>query len=186
MIGSTNNDAVLSDKSGNRRYYPITVHSNGYDIFDHEDEIREYILQCWAEARDKYKAGVMPNYANRKLVDIYRQRQEEAMQDDWRVGAIMEFLESKLPGELTCVRELCHRALSTDKDHPHEPSLVESKDIGMILNKLPDWERSTPKKVGNYGKQRCWKKLGIAPVEPSPHPDNRTIREFESDLWENE
>ena len=186
MIGSTNNDAVLSDKSGNRRYYPITVHSNGYEIFDHEDEIRDYILQCWAEARDKYKEGRMQNYADRKLVEVYRQRQEEAMQDDWRVGAIMEFLEQKNPGELTCVREVCHRALSTDPDRPHEPSLVESKDIGMILNKLPDWERSSAKKVGKYGKQRCWRKLGIAPVEPTPAPQNVTMSAWEADLWENE
>ena len=186
MIGSTNNDAVLSDKSGNRRYYPITVHSNGYEIFDHEDEIRDYILQCWAEARDKYKEGRMQNYADRKLVEVYRQRQEEAMQDDWRVGAIMEFLEQKNPGELTCVREVCHRALSPDPDRPHEPSLVESKDIGMILNKLPDWERSSAKKVGKYGKQRCWRKLGIAPVEPTPAPQNVTMSAWEADLWENE
>ena len=186
MIGSTNNDAVLSDKSGNRRYYPITVHSNGYEIFDHEDEIRDYILQCWAEARDKYKEGRMQNYADRKLVEVYRQRQEEAMQDDWRVGAIMEFLEQKNPGELTCVREVCHRALSPDTDRPHEPSLVESKDIGMILNKLPDWERSSAKKVGKYGKQRCWRKLGITPVEPSPEPQSMPISQWEKDLWEDE
>ena len=160
MIGSTNNDAVLSDKSGNRRYYPIIVHSNGYDIFDHEKEIREYILQAWAEARDKYKEGKMPNYANRSLVSVYRQKQEEAMQDDWRVGAIMEFLDKKSPGELTCVREICHRALSSDPDRPHDPSPIESKDIGMILNKLDGWERCSPKKVGSYGKQRCWRKIG--------------------------
>lgn len=186
MIGSTNNDAVLSDKSGNRRYYPITVHSNGYEIFDHEDEIRDYILQCWAEARDKYNEGRMPNYADRKLVDVYRQRQEDAMQDDWRVGAITEFLERKAPGELTCVREVCNRALSSDPDRPHEPSLVESKDIGMILNKLPDWERCSARKIGDYGKQRCWRKLGIVPVEPSPDPQSVTIAEWEADLWENE
>lgn len=186
MIGSTNNDAVLSDKSGNRRYYPITVHSNGYEIFDHEQEIRDYILQCWAEARDKYKEGRMPNYANRDLVTVYRQKQEEAMQDDWRVGAIQEFLDRKLPGEYTCIRELCHRALFPDQDRPHEPSLVESKDIGMILNKLPDWERCSPKKVGNYGKQRCWRKLGIDPVEPAPIKNDETVSPWEADLWEDE
>ena len=57
FIGTSNNSNPLSDKSGNRRYYPIEVHSDGYEIFDHEDEIRDYVLQCWAEAREKYKAG---------------------------------------------------------------------------------------------------------------------------------
>ena len=159
MIGSTNSDAIFSDKSGNRRYYPIEVHSSGYDIFDHEQEIREYILQCWAEARDKYKAGKMQNYARKDLVEVYRERQEAAMQDDWRVGAIVEFLDRKSPGELTCVREICHRALSPDPDRPHEPSLVEAKDIGMIMNRMEGWERKNPRKVGSYGKQRCWQKV---------------------------
>lgn len=166
MIGSTNNDAVLSDKSGNRRYYPVTVHSSGYDIFDHEEEIRDYILQCWAEARERYKKRKMPNFANRSLVKEYREHQDEAMQDDWRVGAIMEFLDKKIPGEYTCVREICHRALSTDPDRPHEPSLIEAKDIGMIMNRLPGWERRSPRKIGAYGKQRCWQKIGDSEPEP--------------------
>lgn len=162
FVGTTNFIA-LSDKTGNRRYYPIEVHSDGYEIGDHEAEIREYILQCWAEARDKYRAGKMPNYAKKELVSEYRARQEEAMQDDWRVGAIMAFLDRKSVGEVTCVREICHRALSPDPDRPHEPSMIESKDIGIIMNKMEGWERRSPKVVGSYGKQRCWQKVDAQP-----------------------
>lgn len=159
FIGTSNNSNLLTDKTGNRRYYPVEVHCNGYDLFDHEDECREYILQCWAEARELYRQGKMPNYADRKYVELYREAQENAMQDDWRVGAIQAFLDRKAGGELTCVREVCHRALSPNPDFPHEPSLAESKDIGMILNKLPDWERVNGcRTVGAYGKQRCWQK----------------------------
>ena len=163
FVGTSNNSNPLTDKSGNRRYYPVEVHSNGYEIFDHEAEIREYIGQCWAEAREKYKAGKMPNFADRKLVDVYREAQENAMQDDWRVGAITDFLDQKSVGEYTCVRELCHRALSANPDYPKEPSLIESKDIGMIMNKLPDWERTKGTiKIGSYGKQRAWKKIDVS------------------------
>ena len=91
------------------------------------------------------------------------------MQDDWRVGAIKAFLDRKLPGELTCVREVCHRALSPNPDFPKEPSLAESKDIGRILNKLPDWERvNGPRKIGNYGQQKAWKKKAGAATVPAP------------------
>ena len=184
MIGSTNNDAVLSDKSGNRRYYPVTVHSSGYDIFDHEEEIRDYILQCWAEARERYKKRKMPNFADRSLVKEYREHQEEAMQDDWRVGAIMEFLDKKIPGEYTCVREICHRALSTDPDRPHEPSLIEAKDIGMIMNRLPGWERRSPRKIGSYGKQRCWQKVDVSEPEPQkPSKKNLVPVTEDDDDW---
>lgn len=158
MIGSTNRDDFLTDKSGNRRWYPVEVHSNGYELHDHEDECREYILQCWAEARDKFKAGKMPNYADRSLVSEYRRAQSEAMQDDWREGAILEFLATKMPGDLTCVREICHKALSPNKDFPKDPSFSESKDIGMFMNKQEDWESVGRKRLEDYGQQRAWRK----------------------------
>lgn len=171
FVSTTNNFNVLVDKTGNRRFYPVEVHSNGYDIYSHEDEIRDYILQCWAEARELYRAGEMPNYADRRYINLYREAQENAMQDDWRVGAIKVFLDKKMPGELTCVREVCHRALSPNPDFPKEPTLAESKDIGMILNKMPDWERlNGSRTVGNYGNQRCWRKKADAPVPKADRP----------------
>ena len=118
----------------------------------------------------KYKKGEMPNYASKSLVNEYRKRQEEAMQDDWRVGAIQQVLDRKYDGEYTCVREICHQALSNDPDRPHEPSLVESKDIGMIMNKMPGWERRSARVVGNYGRQRCWQKVRI---EDEPKPEKK-------------
>ena len=160
FIASSNDLNPLVDKTGNRRWYPVEVHSNAYDIYDKEDEIRDYIGQCWAEAREKIDKKAMQPFANRELVKTYEEAQENAMQDDWRVGAIQEFLENKLPGELTCVREVCHRALSPNADFPKEPSLIESKDIGKILNRLKDWERIGVRKIGSYGKQNCWKKIG--------------------------
>lgn len=163
FVGTSNNANPLTDKTGNRRYYPVEVHSDGYDLFDHERECREYILQCWAEAREKYREGKMPNFADRKLVKVYREMQDNAMQDDWRVGAIMDFLDKKAIGEYTCVRELCHRALSSNPDFPKEPSLIESKDIGMIMNKMPDWEKvKKTVRVGAYGPQKAWKKIEVA------------------------
>ena len=159
FVGTSNDSSPLVDKTGNRRYYPVEVHSNGYEIYRHETEIRDYIAQCWAEARERYRKKQMPNYANPNLVEVYREAQENAMQDDWRVGAIQAFLERKAPGELTCVREVCHRALSPNPDIPREPTLAESKDLGRILNKMKGWERVGSRVIGLYGSQKCWKKV---------------------------
>ena len=169
FIGSTNDAQCLVDKTGNRRYYPVEVHSNGYDLYKHEQECRDYIKQCWAEARERYKAGKMQNFADERYVELYREAQENAMQDDWRVGAIQAFLDRKNPGELTCVREVCHMALSANPDFPHEPTLAESKDIARILNKMDGWERiNGSRKVGSYGVQRCWKKIGEQVIDDKP------------------
>lgn len=159
FIATSNDLNPLVDKTGNRRWYPVEFKSSAYDIYDHEAEIREYILQCWAEARAKFDKTAMQPFANRALVCDFEEAQDNAMQDDWRVGAIQAFLDRKNPGELTCVRELCHRALSPNPDFPKEPSLVESKDIGKIMNRMKGWERcKSLRVVGMYGKQRCWQK----------------------------
>ena len=170
FIASSNDRSPLVDKTGNRRWYPVELKSSGYEIFDREQEIRDYILQCWAEAREKLNTKEMQPFADRALLNYYQEAQENAMQDDWRVGAIKLFLDRKIPGELTCVREVCHRALSPNPDFPKEPSLIESKDIGKILDRLKDWERVGVRRCGVYGSQNAWKKLGdpdaIKPDKP--------------------
>ena len=165
FIGTTNNAAPLVDKTGNRRYYPVTVNSSGYWLYDHERECREYIIQCWAEAREKYKAGKMPNYADRNLGSEYKRAQDEAMQDDWRTGAIEKFLSRKAPGELTCVREISHRALSPNPDFPIDPSLTASRDIAQIMDKMEDWEKAGVRSVGDYGRQRAWRKINTGQMK---------------------
>ena len=162
FLASTNNHSPLVDKTGNRRWYPVECKGTrewGYEVYDREAEIRDYCLQAWAEAKAKINTVEMRPYADKQLLSVYQKAQEDALQDDWRVGAIKEFLDKKLPGEYTCVRELSHRALSPNPDFPKEPTLIESKDIGMILNGLPDWERvNGSRKIGAYGNQRCWRK----------------------------
>ena len=157
FLATSNDLNPLVDKTGNRRGYPIEVKCNGYDIFDQEDEIRAYVLQCWAEARANLDNKLMMPFADRRLLKTYQEAQDNAMQDDWRVGAITAFLERKNPGELTCVRELCHRALYPDQQK--EPTFSESKDIGMIMNKASGWERVGVRKIGTYGSQKCWRKI---------------------------
>lgn len=176
MIGSTNRSDPLTDKTGNRRYYPVEVHSDGYEVFRHEQEIREYIMQCWAEAKVRMDRGEMPNYADQSLTEDYRAAQEAATQDDWRVGAIQAYLDKKIPGEAVCIREVAHRALSINPDLPKDPTLAESKDIGMIIDKLSEWERSPTKRTcGSYGRQRCWVKkempITFTPVEDEDDDD---------------
>ena len=169
FIATSNDLNPLVDKTGNRRWYPIEVHSNAYEIYDHEAEIRDYVLQCWAEARTKIDKKEMWPFADRDLAEDFSNAQDAAMQDDWRVGAITAFLDRKAPGELTCVREVYHRAISPNPDFPKDPTLVESKDVGKILNNLSDWEREdSPKVVGSYGRQRCWKKKGEQIIEDKP------------------
>ncbi len=165
FIGTTNNAQFLTDKSGNRRFYPVTANSSGYDLFDHEEECKEYIRQCWAEARDRFKKGDMPPFANYKLLKEYQQKQEEAMEDDWRVGKIEAYLEDMDPGETVCAVQLFSRALYPDS--PARPKSSDSRAIGQIMSKMRGWESVGLKYTETYGRQRCWKKT-ISAAEELP------------------
>lgn len=160
MIGSSNNPNPLTDVQ-NRRWYPVYMNTSGYDLFDHEDECRAYILQCWAEMRDKFKAHdkSAQNFAKRELLDTYREQQDAARQDDWREGAIESYLATKAPGEYVCIRELTNKALAIG-GIGHDPSVVESKDIGMIMTKFTDWTKVGLHNYTEYGRQRSWQKAG--------------------------
>lgn len=158
FIGTTNNRTFLKDKTGNRRYYPVEVHSDGYWLHDHEQKCRQYIIQCWAEAHQKMIEGKMPNYANSCLISDFRKAQDDATEDDWRVGVIEAYLEKKLPGDYVCIRQIVDEALSADPSRPKELTPKETQEISIIVNGLDDWERAGRVKTEHYGRQRCWVK----------------------------
>ena len=159
FVGSTNNPSFLVDLTGNRRFYPVHVNSDGYDVYKHELEIRQYIEQCWAEALAKYKKGEMPNYAKEGLRAEYVRNQDMATQDDWRVGAIEEYLASKPVGGFVCVKELFVEVISPDKEHPLNPTPRDSKDVGIIMLKMQGWKKADRLYTTRYGRQRGWTKV---------------------------
>lgn len=163
LIGSTNMERFLTDRSGNRRFYPVPVYSSGYDLFDHQTECKEYIIQCWAEARERYKAGNMPPFADYKLLKEYQNRQEEAMEDDWRVGKIFSYLERLNPGSKVCAIQIYKDCLFPDSTNAPKP--FESREIGQIMSKMEGWEKLQVQfRSDKYGKQRGWIKKEDAKV----------------------
>ena len=163
FIGTTNNERFLTDKTGNRRFYPVTAHSSGYDLFDHQKECQEYILQCWAEARERYKKGNMPPFADYHLLKEYQQMQDEAMEDDWRIGKIQSYLEHFIPGMKVCAIQIYKDCLYPDSISGPKP--FESREIGQIMSKMEGWEKLKSRFYADkYGQQRGWVKQENTPV----------------------
>ena len=160
FIVTTNDEQFLRDKTGNRRFYPVKVYSSGYELYEQESECREYIMQCWAEAKARYDKGEMPCYADARLIEQYRAAQEEAMEDDWRIGMIGKFLEEQDAGDVVCVKQLMVEALYPNSNYPPNPTPKESKEIGRIMKQFSDWEKVGAIRTKDYGIQKCWCKTG--------------------------
>lgn len=150
FIGTTNKQQFLTDKTGNRRWYPLKVNSSGYDLYDHEEEIRADILQAWAEAKVLYDKGELPPYADRKLLENIRQEQEQAVEDDYRIGMVQQYISDK---DKVCIFELWKNALSNDFS---KPTRRDSNELVLILQKIGGWERGNIEYHPTYGNQRFW------------------------------
>ena len=154
FIGTTNKEQFLTDKTGNRRFYPVKVLQSGYDLFDHETEIKEYIRQCWAEARVLWERGEIHPYADRALIAEIRQKQEDATEDDYRIGLIEDYLDGKTE---VCVLEIWKKALKGNEFS--SPSKKDSQEISIIMQSMQGWERAKKvKRFAEYGVQRYWVK----------------------------
>lgn len=141
FIGTANNYAFLSaDKTGNRRFYPIDCKVLGYEFFDRIEEHREYVRQCWAEAKALFDKGELKPYASFDLLADIREVQENSADDDPKDGLIRAYCDRLAPGSRVCVMELWERALHQDPTM-RLPSKRDSMDIGQTVLKIPGWER---------------------------------------------
>lgn len=145
FIGTTNKERFLTDKTGNRRFYPVVVNSTGYELYKHKSEIMEDIRQCWAEAFYLYRKGELKQCADESLASIIRQKQSEAVEEDYRETLIEDFLQDK---NSTCVMEIWQLALGHTIV---EPKPKEQSDITVMLRNL-GWKA--------VGKPKRFKSLG--------------------------
>ena len=157
FIGTTNKQLFLFDKTGNRRFYPVRCNLTPYDLHDHEKKIREYILQAWAEAVYLFKENRLLPYARRELHEDILIAQESAMEDDWRVGAIQQYLEESkcFEGSTVSVIELWYKALKADDRA--KPTRKDSIEIAQIVLSC-GWERSEKPMYTDWGKQKVFRK----------------------------
>ena len=151
FIGTTNRQQFLTDKTGNRRFLPVTVNCTGEEIYDNEKFIKHYIKQCWAEAYALYQIGALSPTPDRKLISVIKEKQEEATEMDYRIDLIREYLENK---SRVCVLSIWENALKEKYTHP---TRKDSTEIGLIMQQMDGWVKSNnPIYIENYGNARGW------------------------------
>ena len=159
FIGTTNSNAFLTDQTGNRRFFPVAVHSDAKEIWLHIDYIKEHILQCWAETFTEYKNGTLPTDYDHSIDSELNEIREEYQTDDWIISEIERYLSNKEEGEKVCILELWCNAVSMEVERL---TRSESLIISTYLDNHPDWERCKNKPRfnlrGKITQQRGWEK----------------------------
>lgn len=140
FIGTTNDDEFLTDKTGNRRYLPITVHSNGYEIYANKDKIKAHILECWREALYLMKKGETYLAIDPQYLPLVEEQQQKVVVEDPRTFKILEYLIDKPIGYKVTIDEIYTKALGNISSKRTTP---ESRIIGRILTGMDILEKST-------------------------------------------
>ena len=162
FIGTTNNPQFLTDKTGNRRFYPVKCQSFAYKLYENEGIVREYIRQAWAEAVHLYKEGKLQPFAKKEVLEQIRAAQEAAMEDDWRIGAIEQYLEDnkKANNATVTVIELWHNALNEPEEV--KPSRKDSIELTQIISNMPGWVQLQNPIRTKWGRQKAFRKDNFA------------------------
>ena len=157
VFGGTSNalDFLPLDRSGNRRFLPVMVHSEQAEVHILEDEqaSRQYMDQLWAEAMTIYRQGKVQLKLTKEMDAQLVQLQKQFMPEDTKVGVIQAFLDA-FEGDMVCSKLLHHEALGRFD----EPKAWEIREINEIMNQsVTGWTPyPNPRSYRKYGKQRGW------------------------------
>jgi len=159
LCGTSNPTDFLTDRTGNRRFLPITcgVHSVTFDIFANESATRMEFAQAWGEIMDEYlrKGGKVSLVLPKRLQRIATDMQERYQEEDPRVGMIQAWLDST-EAERVCAVMLWREALGNDFGEPRPSDIRTIHDI--MRNSITGWLPVGKKRCGNYGIQRSYEK----------------------------
>jgi predicted P-loop ATPase len=148
FFGSTNNYEFLKDKTGNRRFWPLSVDKDRRIKNPFEELTDDYISQLWAEAYQAYLDGEPLHLTDDEVIQKAEQLQNNHASDDGMAGEIEEYLNRNSKVAI-CAREIWFECLENDK----QPKRHDITDINQIMRNLEGWKESR-EYFGKYGRQR--------------------------------
>ena len=177
FIGTSNKPQFLpEDKTGNRRFLPVICDGNraAAHPLANEEETREFVRQCYAEALVIGKEEGFPLVLDAKLSEELLRIQETATPEDTWIGMIQEYLDNGTELSMVCTRLIWDSVFAGDNDR--EPKRYELNDIAEIMElHIVGWRRYKGKDGSNerakykfkvYGTQNAWQRTGSREAAP--------------------
>lgn len=160
LAGTSNPVDFLTDRTGNRRFLPVTcgLHSPVFDIFDNEVATKAEMAQAWGEAMDMfYQANKKPSLVlPRRLQDAALEMQTAYLEEDPDIGLIQNYLDTQADVNCVCAIMLWREALGHEFEKPSRRDINSIHEI--MKNNVADWKSVGKKRCGDYGVQRCYER----------------------------
>lgn len=156
FIGTTNDTNFLNDKTGNRRYLPINIHSDGITIYKNKKEIKAYILKCWQEALYLYNNHQTYTSIPEEYLDEVKRRQEEVVIDDFISTNVVNYLDSLPVGYKVSTMEIWCKVTNKPRS---DMTAVFGTNTRRLISSMPNWDKCERFFNPTYGQQRGWEKL---------------------------
>lgn len=171
VFGGTTNrqDFLPRDRTGNRRFIPVTVYPERAEvhILDDETASRAYIDQMWAEAMTIYRSGRYKLSFSAEMNAYLKAHQQDFMQEDTQAGMIYAYLED-YTGERVCSKQLYEEALG-NLNPPAEwetRAICEIMNTGIVNGSIRGWTAyKSPKRYKKYGSQKGWERVNQLPTD---------------------
>lgn len=161
LAGTSNPTDFLTDRTGNRRFLPITcnVHAPTMDLMEDEIATKAIFSQAWGEIMNEYQeAGgkvklVLPPHLQKEAL----RAQTAYLEEDPRVGIIQEWLDNTHHSRV-CVMMLWREALGREYDDPKPSEINQLHDI--MRNSVNGWRYVGIQRIGGkYGNQRSYERI---------------------------
>lgn len=161
LAGTSNPVDFLTDKTGNRRFLPITCNVNEptFDMFADEVRTKGVFMQAWGEIMHEFTAAgkkaslTLP----KRLQNEALNKQSEYLEEDTRIGLIQEYLDTHSECTRVCALMLWKGALGHLYDEPQHKDINAIHDI--MKNNIAGWKSVGKQKLPNYGVARCYERI---------------------------
>ncbi len=161
LAGTSNPKDFLTDKTGNRRFLPVTISKAKatFDIYADEIATKWEIQQAWGEIMNEFRqCGGKPKLIlPPHLQEAALKYQTEFLEEDPRIGVIQEWLDTHDTINRVCVLMIWKEAL----DSVSQPKQKDINDIHEIMkNQIKGWRYVGKQRINGYGIQRCYERNG--------------------------